>query len=81
LGSAVIATNASGGQVQEALNPRDELADLLPKSIFEAEHRPCVRDLGEAVRRRRAKPLRRRIRANQLRESLLQLAILATSAS
>ena len=36
-----------------------------------------MRDLGERGRRRGAKPLRRRIRADEMRETLLQLAVLA----
>ena len=52
-----------GRQVQEALQARDELGDLVcRKGIVEAEHRPRVGDLGERAGRRRAEPLRRRIR-------------------
>ena len=66
-------------QVEETLHPRHELFDLFDRErILQAEHRPRMGDLGEARRgRRRAEPLRRRIRAHQLREALLQLAVLA----
>ena len=53
-----------GRQVEEALHPGDELADLVGRErIVEAEHRPRMGDLGERAGRRRAEPLRRRIRA------------------
>ena len=67
-----------GGKVQESLHARDELGHLiLGECILEAEHRPRMRDLGKRGRRRCAKPPRRRIRADQVRETLLQLAVLA----
>ena len=67
-----------GGKVQEPPHPRDELAHLiLGKGVLQAEHRPRMCDLGEGGRRRRAQPLRWGIGADQMREALLQLAVLA----
>ena len=60
------------------LHPPDEVGNLpFGKSVLETEHRPRMGDLGEACGRCRAEPFGRRIRPNQMREALLQLAVLA----
>ena len=65
-------------QRKEALHPRHELRDLVGgKGILQAEHRPCMGNLGERAGRCRAEPLRRRIRSHQLREALLEVAVFA----
>ncbi len=65
-------------QAEESLHPGDELRHIpFREGILEAEHGPGMRDLGEAGGRRRAEPLRRRIRPHQLREARLELAVLA----
>jgi hypothetical protein len=65
-------------QVQEPLHASDELTHVLRRErVFEAEHRPCMSDLGETAGGRRAQSLRRRIRSHKLREARLKLAVLA----
>ncbi len=67
-----------GGKVQEAPHTGREIRDLiLGEGIFQAEHRPRMRDLCERGSRSGAEPLRRGVRPNQLRKAFLQFAVLA----
>ena len=65
-------------QVQETPNAPDKLRDfILGKAVFEAEHRPRMRDLGERRGWSRSQSLRRRVCSDELRKLLFKLAVLA----
>jgi hypothetical protein len=63
---------------QEATDPREEFDHfVIGKGVFEAHHRPRVRDLGEMLGRCRTDLPARRIGADQVREGGLDRHILA----